>query len=470
MIVTGAPSIEATAIPGLLVLRLPLHRDERGWFKENWQRQAMSGLGLPEGFTPVQHNLAYNARRGTTRGIHAEPWDKLVSLATGRAFGAWVDLREGGSFGSTAYVEMDPSVAVFVPRGVGNSYQTLEDDTAYTYLVTQHWSAEARYAAVDLADPTLALPWPIPLGEAIVSDKDLAQPALQDVAPMPGRRVLITGAGGQLASALAAAIPEATSVTATELDIADPAAVAAWPWTDYDVVLNAAAWTNVDGAETPDGRSSAWRVNAEGPTHLARAAAQHGLVLVHYSTDYVYDGSRTEHREDDPISPLGVYGQSKAAGDLAVSTVHQHYLLRTSWLVGAGHNFVRTMVGLAVGGRSPSVVDDQVGRLTFADELARATRHLLDSRAPYGTYNCTNAGSPTSWADVARQVFELCGGSAGDVTPVSTSDYAAGKPLAPRPASSVLDLSKLEATGFRPEDAAVALRRYLARISLVEDL
>ena len=122
-------AVETTAIPGLLVVRLPVHADSRGWFKEGWQREKMTALGLPD-FGPVQQNVSFNAARGATRGIHAEPWDKFVSVSTGRAFGAWVDLRAGETFGTTVHLELDPSVAVFVPRGVGNSYQTLEDGVA----------------------------------------------------------------------------------------------------------------------------------------------------------------------------------------------------------------------------------------------------------------------------------------------------------------------------------------------------
>src|SRR6476660_2082245 len=125
--------LEQTPIPGLLVLRVPVHADNRGWFKENWQREKMTAVGLPD-FGPVQNNISFNQRRGATRGLHAEPWDKLVSVATGRVFAAWVDLREGPSFGATHHVEIDPSVTVFVPRGVANGYQALEDATAYTYL------------------------------------------------------------------------------------------------------------------------------------------------------------------------------------------------------------------------------------------------------------------------------------------------------------------------------------------------
>ncbi len=114
---------------------------------------------------------------------------------------------------------------------------------------------------------------------------------------------------------------------------------------------------------------------------------------------------------------------------------------------------------------SPAVVDDQVGRLTFTEELSRATRHLLDVEAPYGTYNVSNGGDPMSFADVARAVFELSGRSPTDVSSVTTEEYFAGKDLAPRPLRSVLDLSKLRATGFEPEDARVALERYLREVA-----
>jgi dTDP-4-dehydrorhamnose 3,5-epimerase len=216
----------------------------------------------------------------------------------------------------------------------------------------------------------------------------------------------------------------------------------------------------VDAAETSEGRRAAWAANAVAPGLLARAAREHGLTLVHYSTDYVFDGTRSEHPEDETPAPLGVYGQSKAAGELAAAAAPRHYLLRTSWLVGDGPNFVRTMQRLAAQGDRPSVVADQVGRLTFADELARATRHLLESGAAHGSYHVTNGGAPTSWAEVAREVFRLSGRDADDVTPVSTEDYAAGRVLAPRPAHSTLSLAKLRGTGFEPEDARVALARY----------
>ncbi len=145
--------LSETTIPGLVVWELPVHGDNRGWFKENWQREKMTAAGLPD-FGPVQNNVSFNDAVGTTRGIHAEPWDKWVSVATGRIFGAWVDLREGPTFGAVFTTEIDPSRAIFVPRGVGNAYQTLEPDTAYTYLVNDHWSPHAEYTFLNLADET----------------------------------------------------------------------------------------------------------------------------------------------------------------------------------------------------------------------------------------------------------------------------------------------------------------------------
>ena len=160
-------TVQQTPIPGMLVLTLPMPGDNRGWFKENWQRAKMTALGLPD-FGPVQNNMSFNTSRGATRGLHAEPWDKYVSLATGRIMGAWVDLREGESFGQKFFLEMGPETAVFVPRGVANGYQALEDGTAYTYLVNDHWSPEARasYTYLNLADETADIPWPISLDQA----------------------------------------------------------------------------------------------------------------------------------------------------------------------------------------------------------------------------------------------------------------------------------------------------------------
>ncbi len=464
----GKPlSANVTPIPGLTIWDLPVHGDNRGWFKENWQRAKMTALGLPD-FGPVQNNISFNDAAGTTRGIHAEPWDKFVSVATGRIFGAWVDLRDGPTFGAVFTAELDPSRAVFVPRGVGNAFQTLESDTAYVYLVNDHYSPDAQYVSVNLADETLAIEWPIPLESAELSAKDRAHARLADINPVAPRKTLVLGANGQVGRALRAEYrddPTVEFVTRDEVDLAGDLETAR-RWQDYDTVINAAAYTAVDAAETPSGRADAWAVNVTAVAALARIATARGLTLVHLSSDYVFDGtSDSPYREDDPIAPLGVYGQTKAAGDQLVATVPRHYILRTSWVIGDGHNFVRTMASLAERGVDPSVVDDQVGRLTFTSELARAIRHLTTTGAPYGTYNVTGSGPALSWADIARRVFELTGHDPARITGVSTDAYfaSATSAVAPRPRNSVLDTQKLESTGFKPEAADDSLSRYLAR-------
>jgi dTDP-4-dehydrorhamnose 3,5-epimerase len=458
--------VTETSIPGLLVVDMPVHGDSRGWFKENWQRQKMTDAGLPD-FGPVQNNISFNDATGTTRGIHAEPWDKFVSVATGRIFGAWVDLRDGPTFGTVFTTEIDPSRAVFVPRGVGNSYQTLETDTAYTYLVNDHWSPDAAYAFLNLADPTANIPWPIPLAEAEISAKDKQHPRLAHVTPIPPRKTLVLGANGQLGRALRAEYGEASHIeyaTRADMDVTAPGLDSARRWRDYGTIINAAAYTAVDTAETPEGRVAAWAANATAPAALARIATEHGITLVHVSSDYVFDGtSETPYREDAAYSPLGVYGQSKAAGDIAVATVPRHYIVRTSWVIGDGKNFVRTMVSLAERGVDPKVVDDQVGRLTFTVDIARGIRHLLESGAEYGTYNLTSEGPPITWAGIARRVFELTGHDSSRVTGISTTDYFKGllAPVAARPLDSVLDLGRILGAGFIPGNGDQLLQEYL---------
>ena len=452
-------------IPGVVLYDLPVHGDNRGWFKENWQREKMVALGLPD-FRPVQNNISFNEKAGTTRGIHAEPWDKFISVATGRIFGAWVDLREGPSFGAVFTAVLDPSQAIFIPRGVGNAFQTLEDNTAYTYLVNDHWSADAQgqYTFLNLADETAAISWPIPLEQAELSDKDKAHPRLHDVTPMPPRKILVLGANGQLGKALRNLYDGDATVdfaTRAEVDLCDADILEKVNWKNYSTIINAAAYTAVDTAETPEGRLAAWEVNVTAVARLARIAVDHDLTLVQISSDYVFDGSQKTHTEDEPLTPLGVYGQTKAAGDAAVSVVPKHYIVRTSWVIGDGNNFVRTMASLAARGVKPSVVNDQIGRLSFTEDIAAGIRHLLDARAGYGVYNLTSDGPEQSWAEIAADVYELAGAPRESVTGVSTEEYFAGKAVSPRPRNSGLALDKIKAGGFTPGRSQARLAAYL---------
>ena len=280
---------------------------------------------------------------------------------------------------------------------------------------------------------------------------------------MDSSKIFIVGANGQLGTALRAQYPEAKFAGSSELDIANRESVEEFNWSDIDIVLNAAAFTNVDGAETDEGRVAAWKVNASAVANLVHIARKHNITLVHISSEYVFNGIIEPHTEDEPFSPLSVYGASKAAGDLVASTLEKHYILRITWAIGEGKNFVRTMLNLAEKGISPTVVSDQIGRLTFTSELVRAIDYLLTNNAPFGTYNVTNDGPLASWAEITRKIFEISGHNL-NVTDITTAEYFANKPnIAPRPLGSDMSLDKLHGTGFTSRDWQEDLREYIKK-------
>ncbi len=452
-----------TPIDGLVVYDLTVHGDNRGWFKENWQREKMLEIGLPD-FKPVQNNFSFNDKCGVARGVHAEPWDKFVSLGAGKIFGFWIDIRENSeTYGKVFTTEIDASKAVYVPRGVANGYQTLENGTVYSYLVNDHWSANAQYSNVSMFDEALDINWPIPLDQCEVSDKDKNHPNLANATPIKPKKTLIIGSHGQLGHALAKIFPDAEQVDRDTFDMSDPTIVTGRNWKEYELILNAAAYTSVDLAETPEGRRDSWLANATALTNLVKICNENNLTLVHVSSDYVFDGTKDPHTEDEALAPLSVYGQSKAAGDLIVSTASRYYIVRTSWVIGDGKNFILTMKSLAEKDVKPSVVSDQIGRLTFTQDLAAGIKHLVETNAQFDTYNLTNDGDPASWADIAKLVYEHCGKASEDVTPVTTEKYYEEKEekVAPRPLQSTLDLAKIKATGFTPREWQQALNDYL---------
>jgi len=177
---------QTTNIPGLVVFAITMMRDERGYFQEKFEHAKLVHAGLPESFVQFQTNITYSKQAGVTRGAHAEPWNKFVSVVNGRVFFAAIDLRAGESFGNIFAVEINPEVAVFVPHGVAASYQVLTDDCYYYYSIdherTPALLAQARY--VNVGDPALGIQWPIPLDQAVLSDKDRGHPLLAAVKPI----------------------------------------------------------------------------------------------------------------------------------------------------------------------------------------------------------------------------------------------------------------------------------------------
>lgn len=288
-------------------------------------------------------------------------------------------------------------------------------------------------------------------------------------------RILVAGASGQLARALVDAAAGRHAVTALgrpQLDLKDPGTIArAVKAVAPDAIINAGAYTAVDKAESDETEATA--VNA-GSGDLARAAAERGVPFLHVSTDYVFDGTLNRpYREDDPVAPLGAYGRSKLAAEMAVAAADPKGLtLRTAWVYHhEGANFVRTMLRLAETREEVNVVADQVGCPTYAVDLARALLVLAERRAadgqagPAGVFHLAGSGE-TTWFNFASAIFEGAakrGFKVPRVNPIPTSGYPTP---AARPANSRLDCARIErAYGVRLPEWPDALERCLDAIA-----
>ncbi|MEU8220586.1 dTDP-4-dehydrorhamnose reductase [Micromonospora taraxaci] len=267
-------------------------------------------------------------------------------------------------------------------------------------------------------------------------------------------RLLVTGAGGMLGRDLVTVLRtrsdlKVTAATRADLDVTDPASVRAVVG-EHDLVINTAAWTNVDGAEADEAGATA--VNGGGVANLASACATSGARLIQLSTDYVLAGdARSPYPEDAPTAPVNAYGRGKLVGEQAVARLlpDTGYVVRTAWLYGAhGPNFVATMLRLAEQREHIDVVDDQHGQPTWsyrlAEQLVALADCALDGRAAPGVYHSTCAGQ-TTWYGLARAVFTLVGLDPDRIRPTTSDRYP--RP-APRPAYSVLGHSRWAAAGL----------------------
>lgn len=285
--------------------------------------------------------------------------------------------------------------------------------------------------------------------------------------------ILVLGASGQVGHALMRACwPDGARVVGLArpaVDLADPDSIdRAVAEHAPDLVVNATAYTAVDKAESE--REAAFAINRDGPAHLATACAARGAALIHISTDYVFDGTKpAPYVEDDPVAPVNAYGASKEAGEAAVrATTPRHVILRTSWVYAAhGANFVKTMLRLGRERAELSVVADQTGAPTSADDIAAAITRIAariqdqPDDVPWGTYHLTGAGE-TTWFGFAERIFERLAREEGRrpaVKPIATADYPTP---ARRPINSRLDGSRLRAAfGVEPPDWADSLDRVL---------
>lgn len=271
-------------------------------------------------------------------------------------------------------------------------------------------------------------------------------------------KLLVTGANGQVGGAMddlaRAQALDCVALTKAQLDIADKRQIEKlFRENAFDAVINAAAWTRVDAAE--ENREAAFRANAIGPANLAAACAAASIPLIHFSTDYVFDGAKhTPYTESDIAHPVNTYGQSKLAGEQAVRNgCPQHLILRTSWVFSAvGTNFVRSILRAAAEQETLRVIADQHGKPTAADELARLTLTFLSTTPlPWGTYHVAQPEG-VSWYEFAESILAEASHQgitlkATNIAPIASLDYAQS---APRPSNSVLDCVKVEKVLGKP--------------------
>ncbi len=293
-------------------------------------------------------------------------------------------------------------------------------------------------------------------------------------------RILVAGRSGQIAMSLAACAErsehEIIAVGRPELDLCDPCSIQnAVSKAAPDVIINAAAYTAVDKAE--DDEATAFAVNAEGAGYLAEAAAAASVPIVHLSTDYVFDGAaRNAYREDDATAPLGAYGRSKLAGEIAVRAANpQHLIVRTAWVYSPfGSNFVKTMLRLAEGRDEVRVVDDQLGHPTYALDITEALLAMCDrlqsgGAVKWGIYHMTGQGA-ASWADFAEVILTenaLQGGASAKVVRIASEDFPT---RAKRPANSRLDTAKLsQGWGIALPPWELSVRNCISRILEIDD-
>ncbi|MHC9533092.1 dTDP-4-dehydrorhamnose reductase [Dellaglioa sp. L3N] len=278
-------------------------------------------------------------------------------------------------------------------------------------------------------------------------------------------KILITGVNGQLGTELSHLLDEKqidyTGTGSKELDITDSKAVDNYFSNNRpELVYHCAAYTAVDAAEEEPGKSTNYEVNVVGTQNIAKAAEKVGATLVYISTDYVFDGTNDQmYTEETPAVPKNEYGRTKLAGEEAVAKImSKYFIIRTSWVFGEyGKNFVYTMLNLAKTHDHLTVVSDQLGRPTWTRTLAEFMTYAIENKVPYGLYQLSNDNSCT-WYEFASEILK---DKPVEISPVTSEEYPQ---KAFRPKHSIMDLSKVKATGFEVPTWQDALQKFMVRI------
>lgn len=449
-----------TAIPDVLVIEPDVFGDERGFFLESYNKRTFKELtGTDPDF--VQDNHSRSARN-VLRGLHyqiRQPQGKLVRVTYGEVFDVAVDLRKKSPmFGQWVGKRLSAQnkKQLWIPAGFAHGFVVLSDTAEFLYKTTDYYAPEHE-RCIRWDDPELAIRWPDGI-EPILFRQGCARLIFLGSGSI-FMRLLVTGCNGQMGWELMRCLqPLGEVVTADrrQMDLTNLDGIrTTLRDISPDVIVNAAAYTAVDKAE--ENETVAMLVNGQAPEVLAEEARKTGALLIHYSTDYVFDGKKTgPYTEDDTLDPINTYGRSKLMGEEAIQAVDvDHVILRTSWVYAArGANFLRTIIRLAQEREVLNIVADQTGSPTWARLIAESTAHIIrqsqNDRAntffQSDLYHLTAAGE-CSWFNFAQAIVEQARKLPGlsltltELSPISTQGYPTP---AQRPMNSRLATAKLE--------------------------
>ncbi|MEZ4526945.1 MAG: dTDP-4-dehydrorhamnose reductase [Desulfobacterales bacterium] len=473
-------NIIPTSLKEVLIIEPSVFKDPRGFFMETFQENRYRESGIDRHF--VQDNLSFSVR-GTLRGLHYQirhPQAKLVQAVSGEIFDVAVDIRPGSpTFGKwTGVILSDQNHRqLFIPEGFAHGFCVLSKTAHFLYKCSDFYAADDE-GGILWFDPEIGIQWPVEHPSFLKRPLSPPCPMRSGSASCGEERkmnILIVGSKGQLGWELMRQGADFTllGLDLPELDITRPESIAECA-KDFrpDLLINAAAYTNVDKSESDT--QTAFAVNKDGAANLADFCKTAKIPLIHISTDFVFDGKKTSpYLESDPVSPLGVYGKSKAEGEEEVRNRRkEHIIVRTAWLYGVhGHNFVKTMIRLGQEREKLGVVADQHGCPTCAADLAEALLRIAQQigsgkNVSWGTYHYCGKGI-TSWhgftekiIETARQYFPM---RTKQVNAITTDQYPTP---AQRPAYSALDCTRIQANfGVETKDWKESLKKTIAQMA-----
>lgn len=438
-----------TGIDGLCIIEPTVFGDNRGFFLESYSKKEFNEIGINEEFVQDNHS---KSKKGVLRGLHFQTkhsQGKLVRVIKGSVYDVAVDVRKRSpTYGKWFGVELssENKKIFYIPSGFAHGFLTLEDDTEFQYKCTDIYAPQYD-SGIMWDDKDLNIDWKLEtykIDNLILSEKDKKHQTFKEYTNnYQGDFVLLTGANGQLGQDFQKLFNNlGVKYIATdynELDITNKEEVKKYlEKYEFSVVINCAAYNNVDKAE--EEKDKCYALNTYAPKNLMEICRERNIIFVTYSTDFVFDGNKdTPYEEIDIPNPVSIYGKSKLDGERYSLMYDKAFVIRTSWVFGMGNNnFCKQVINWSKNNTMLKIVDDQISSPTYSKDLAAFSWKLIQTDK-FGLYHFSNAGEASKY-DQAKYILKKIGWN-GDLQRAKTKDF---KLLAKRPKYSKLDSYKLQ--------------------------